>query len=137
MILAAPAISRGAMDSTLDSLDGAHAPDEFVLGDWRIKWRGYQQPSNQLIQYGTWVAMPTTQPAPRHGIYAWVSCTMGGCFSYRAFDLFNTTYAPEVGGVMITDFSTDGEKAAAKRAALKRLIISLKTGCPFGRVYGV
>lgn len=131
------------MESDLDA--AADAPDEFDIAGYRVRWCGWRQPFNQILLFGVWAAMPKDYAMNITGlseaevvdrsVRAWVSCTLGATHQYRAFEQFDTTYSPEH-GTKLMPWASEEEKLVAKRRAMKQLVISLKTGHPFGRVYG-
>lgn len=128
----------------MDERSHEEVPDEFIAGDWKFRWCGWREFPNQLPIMGLWSATPrdyamNTTGLSEREVHAtmrmWVSCTFGSVRQYGAFDTFDTTYSPGHGHV-IYPWSTDAEKLAAKRDALRRLIISVKTGFGFGVRYG-
>ena len=125
LVLTGGVISRAGIEAVADeSLD---PPDDFTVCGWRVAWSGWREPANQNAVLGTWFAV---HPDHESG---WASCTMGSTRPYRELEVIDMTYLREH-GALITCFSTEAERAMAKRDALKRLLVSLKTGHSFGRV---
>ena len=101
-------------------------PDRFALEDWDIVWSGWKPCQDQNVLIGHWFAHSPSAD--------WASCTLGATHQYRPLHMLDATYSPEH-GMLITQFSTDADREQARRQAMKRLLVSLKTGAPFGRVY--
>lgn len=115
--------------------------DDFTSHGWRIRWMGWRTLPNQIITFGLWFAireyrMNTTDLSLLDiqrlsgDDFGWVSTTLGHCGQYSAFEVFDCTYYKEH-GTKLNPFSSEAEKLAAKRLALKNLLMSLKTGQSF------
>lgn len=131
-ILASSAVwTPAAIADQLDERSHEEVPNEFSVHGWRVRWGGWRQPMNQLVMLGIWTAAPDAGIGPDSGLL-WVSTTLGACDQFRAFDVFDTTFYRER-GTAVFNWSPDHVKLAAKRDALKWLLVSLKTGEPFAQ----